>query len=64
MAPDGKLLWFKDPKQGWVQVELHGIDAAHALEVDPENWAIEKPEEPAVEAVKPAAEVKAEGNTN
>lgn len=41
-----RWLWFKDLEKGPVQVELHDIDAAHALAVDPENWSVDRPGAP------------------
>lgn len=47
---DFRGLWFKgDDDPEWKLVQLHAIDAAHALEVDPEHWKTEKPEEMPVE---------------
>lgn len=41
---DGKVLWHKgDGDADWHQVELHAVDAAHALEVDGDHWKAEKP---------------------
>lgn len=46
-----RSLWHKiDPTdenpegKDWHLVPMHAIDAAHALEVDPDHWKIEKPE--------------------
>lgn len=47
-----RKLWFNDPEKSWVQVELFETDARHALDVDPENWRTEKPEEPVAEPVR------------
>lgn len=47
-----RKLWHRTDEKDWHQVELHDIDAAHALEVDPECWKAEKPEPEAVEIIE------------
>lgn len=40
-----RTLWFKgDDDREWQPVALHAVDAAHALEVDPDHWKAEKPQ--------------------
>ena len=40
-----KTLWYRDEEKGWHKVRLHIIDANHAVEVDPKNWSLTKPED-------------------
>jgi hypothetical protein len=46
-------LWFNDPVEGPMLMNLYDIDAAHALEVDPRLWSVE---EPAARAAGPTVE--------
>lgn len=50
-----RTLYFKaDEDADWAPVSLHAVDAAHALEVDPDHWKQNKPEpEPQPEPVDP-----------
>lgn len=62
-----KTVWHKsdlpeDKEKGWHKVSLEDIDANHAVDVDPEHWSLENPDDipPVVEAAEPVEPVETE----
>jgi len=39
-------VWHRTDEKGWHVLTMEAVDARHAVDVDPANWAFEKPAEP------------------